>query len=97
MKVTEDVKTALKSYRTIIARESTQTKQMLIVFKDMLHKELGGNTNPTEEEIKQAFKQLKGVGKIAALTPLLILPGSVLTIPILVKLGKRYNIDILPN
>ncbi|MEA3289309.1 MAG: hypothetical protein U9Q04_03920 [Campylobacterota bacterium] len=78
-------------------KESHETKKMIIVFKDLLHKELGGDKNPTEEEIKKAILKLKNVGKIAALMPLVVLPGSVLTIPLLVKLGKRYNIEILPS
>jgi len=78
-------------------RESTQTKEMVVTFKDLLHKQLGGNKNPSEEEVKEAIKQLKDVGKISALLPLVMLPGSVLTIPILVKIGKKFNIDILPT
>ena len=70
---------------------------MVITFKDLLHKQLGGKTNPSEEEIKEAIRQLKDVGKMTALLPLVAMPGSILTIPILVKLGKRYNIDILPH
>jgi len=84
-------------YRKFIKKESSQTKEMLIIFKKLLHKQLGGNSNPSEDDIKEAIKQLKDVGKIAGLLPLVLLPGSVLTIPILIKLGKRYNIDILPS
>ena len=87
----------LSIYRKFIKKESSQTKEMIIVFKDLLHKQLGGNSNPSEEDIKEAVKQLKDVAKIAGLLPLVLLPGSILTIPILVKLGKRYNINILPS
>ena len=93
----EYVLNTLSTYRKFIKRESNQTKEMLITFKDLLHKQLGGKKHPTEEEVKEAIKQLKDVGKIAGLLPLVLLPGSVLTIPILIKLGKRYNIDILPS
>jgi hypothetical protein len=87
----------LSIYRKFLKRETTQTKEMLLIFKDLLHKQLGANKNPTEDEIKEAIKQLKDIGKIAGLIPLVLLPGSILTIPILVKLGKKYNIDILPS
>jgi len=87
----------LSIYRKFMKRESSQTKEMIFVFKDLLHKQLGGNSNPSEQDIKEAIKQLKDVGKIAGLLPLVLLPGSILTIPLLVKLGKRYNIDILPS
>jgi len=97
MAIDQDIKDTLIKYRAFISRESSQTKDMLVVFSDLLQKQLGGNQNPTEEDIKEAVKQLKDVGKITALIPLVLLPGSVLTIPILVKLGKKYNIDILPS
>jgi len=87
----------LSRYATFIKKESTQTRDMVITFKHMLEKQLGGNKNPTPEEVKEALNQLKDVGKMTALLPLVALPGSVLTIPILVKIGKKYNIDILPN
>lgn len=93
----DDIKKALISYRYFVKKESNETKEMILVFKDLLHKQLGGNKNPSEKDIKEAIEQLKDVGKISALIPLVLLPGSVLTIPILVKLGKRYNIDILPK
>jgi len=97
MAIDQDIKDTLIKYRAFISRESSQTKDMLVVFSDLLQKQLGGNQNTTEEDIKEAVKQLKDVGKITALIPLVLLPGSVLTIPILVKLGKKYNIDILPS
>ena len=97
MKIAIEIKETLVRYRVFLRRETTQTKDMIFIFKDLLHKQLGGNKNPSEEEIKEAIKQLKDVGKITALIPLVMLPGSVLTIPLLIKLGKKYNIDILPT
>jgi len=97
MNIRDDIKYTLSNYRKFIKKESYQTKEMIIVFRDLLHKQLGGNKNPSEEDIKEAINQLKDVGKISALLPLLLLPGSILTIPILIKLGKRYNINIMPN
>ncbi|MCK5293341.1 MAG: hypothetical protein KAJ49_01720 [Arcobacteraceae bacterium] len=97
MDIKEDILNTLKAYKMFISKESEQTKEMLIIFKDLLHNQLGGNTNPTEDEIKEAIEQLKDVGKITALIPLVILPGSVIVIPLLIKLGKRYDIDILPK
>ena len=80
-----------------IKKETIQTKDMVVTFKDLLHKQLGGNTDPSEEEVQDAIRQLKDVGKMTALLPLVAMPGSILTIPILIKLGKKYNIDILPH
>ncbi len=87
----------LSKYLVIVKKESYHTRAMVITFKKLLHKQLGGKSNPTEEEVKEAIMQLKDVGKITALLPLIALPGSILTIPVLVKIGKYYNIDILPK
>ncbi|MEA2051060.1 MAG: hypothetical protein U9O56_10085 [Campylobacterota bacterium] len=97
MELKEDILNSIEKSKEFLQRESTQTKDMLLVFRDLLHKQLGGNKNPTDEEIEEAINQLKDVGKITALMPFLFLPESVLTIPLLVKLGKRYDIDILPK
>ncbi|MBD3840465.1 MAG: hypothetical protein IE909_01040 [Campylobacterales bacterium] len=97
MKKAQDIKDAIVFYKEFAKKESLQTKQMLIVFKDLLHKQIGGNKNPTQEEIKEALEQLKDVGKISALVPLALLPGSIITIPLLVKIGKKYGVDILPK
>lgn len=80
-----------------IKRESSETKEMVLVFKKLLHEKLGGNTNPTDEEIEEALKQLKDIGKMTALLPVVALPGSFITIPLLIKIGKKYNIDIFPS
>lgn len=92
-----NIKETLSSYRIFIQKETIHTKDMMITFKDLLHKQLGGNIDPSKEDIDEAISQLKDVAKMTALLPLVAMPGSILTIPILIKLGKRYNIDILPK
>ncbi|MCD4758970.1 MAG: hypothetical protein K8R39_11915 [Arcobacteraceae bacterium] len=91
------IREELSKYLVIVKKESDHTRTMVITFKRLLHKQLGGKSHPTEEEVKEAIMQLKDVGKITALLPLVALPGSILTIPVLVKIGKYYNIDILPK
>lgn len=90
-------KEAIAKYKMFLKGETAETKEMIVTFRDLLHKQLGGNKNPTEKEIQEAIEQLKDIGKITALVPLLALPGSIITIPLLVKIGKRYNIEILPD
>lgn len=93
----KNLRTTMKHYRAFLKKESDQTRHMLVTFKEVLEKQMGGNKNPSQEDIDIAFEQLKDIGKITALLPLVALPGSVITIPLLIKLGKRYNIDILPS
>ena len=96
-KVKAFINKSIYSYKQAIKRESQETKEMLLTFKDLLHSQIGDKKEPTKDDIKAAIKQLKDVGKMTILTPLFFLPGSFITIPLLVKLGKRYGIDILPS
>lgn len=91
------IREELSKYFIIVKKESDHTRAMVVTFKKMLHKQLGGKSHPTQEEVQKAILQLKDVGKITALLPLIALPGSVLTIPVLVKIGRYYDIDILPK
>lgn len=97
MKKIDELKKSYSFYKQFLKNEKDETKHMLLVFKDLLHKELGGNKNPTQDDIRKAVEQLKDVGKISVLLPLALLPASVITIPLLVKIGKRYGVDILPK
>ena len=51
----------------------------------------------TIEEINEAKKQFKDLLKISSLRPILILPGSPITLPLLYKIAKKFNIDLTPS
>ncbi len=52
---------------------------------------------PTKEEINDAKKQFKDLLKISSLRPILILPGSPITLPLFYKIAKKFNIDLTPS
>lgn len=52
---------------------------------------------PTKEEINEAKKQFKDLLKISSLRPILILPGSPITLPLFYKIAKKFNIDLTPS
>ncbi len=91
------MKEKLANSLLFVKRETKQTKEMVITFKQLLNHKIGDKEKPTKEDIEEALKQLQDLGKIALLLPVIALPGSIITIPLLIKLGRKYNIDILPR
>ena len=77
--------------KRIVRKEREKTAEMFKVYKDYV------NGSATPEEMEAANKQFRNLLKIAGLTSLTLLPGSVVTIPIVVKLAKKYNINLLPD
>jgi hypothetical protein len=51
----------------------------------------------TDKEMDEANKQFGDFLKTIGLGVFAILPGSPITIPLLVKLGEKFGIDIMPN
>ena len=96
-KIAKTVITKFESTRKIVGIESRETRDMMKVFGKTLAKKLGKKYEPTEKEMKEAITQLKDVGKIGFLVPFMMMPGSVITVPALVKLGKKYGVDMLPT
>lgn len=81
----------LRIVRTTLAIESKETAAMLKIYI-----EYSQGRAPKKEMIK-ANKQFRNLLKTAGLGAFAILPFSPITIPLLVKLGERAGIDILPS
>ena len=87
----------IKHIKTRTKEEGTETKEMMKVFGKSLKAKLKGNNHPTPEELKDAIKQLKDVGRITALIPIMLMPGSVITVTVLEKIAKKFDTTIFPN
>ncbi len=74
-----------------LAQESAETRQMLAIY----HKYTRGEA--TEQEMQEANQQFKDVIKGLGLSVVVILPFSPITLPAIVKLGKKVGIDVLPS
>ena len=75
----------------ILATESKETKRMLEIYI----KYPQGKTSP--EDIGFANKQFGDVLKTAGLGVFLVLPMAPITFPLIIFLGKKLNIDVLPS
>ena len=87
----EKVTSSLRELKQLLASESKESSQML----DIYYKYVAGE-NISKDELTKANEQhkdlLKGIGALG----IFALPGGILAIAFLVKLGKKFGIDILP-
>ncbi len=80
-----------------LPQEGRDTREMVTVFFRQLSAKLSHTEHPSEEEVREAIEQLKDVNRFAFLLTVTILPGSVMVIPLLHKLGQKYNIELFPR
>ena len=78
-------------------QEREETRQMMQTFFKVLTQKLPKGRAPEDHEVRAAVEQLKDVHKMAGLLVLAITPGSVVTLPALAAVGKRFGVDIMPS
>ena len=77
--------------------ERVETKEMMSTFSSLLTQHLPNGRPPSNKELKGAIEQLKDVHRMAALLIMSIVPGSVITLPAIYALGKKFGVEILPS
>lgn len=94
---------AIKKGMGGLGQEAKETKEMARLFFRMLEDKLhlnSRNTPPTKEEVKEAFEQLKDVGRFSVFSAISILPGggfSLIGLELLArKLGVK-NFTFVPS
>ena len=87
----EKISKWLEKVKAILQSEKKKTAEMFSTYYDYTK----GNATP--DKMEKANSQFRNLLKIAGLASLSILPGSVITIPVVVKIAKKYNINILPD
>ena len=81
----------LKKIKLALADETNQTKAMLATYQRYTQ------GLATGAELQEANEQFKDLMKSIGLGFMVILPFSPITIPAVVKLGKKYGVDVLPS
>ena len=87
----EKLKGGFQDLKTILSREGDETRFMLDVYKNSL---LG---NGDEEEMRLANEKMRDLLKMVGLLPLIAAPGAVITIPLVVTVAKKFNLNIIPR
>jgi len=82
---------ALEELQVVLANETEQSKEMLRIY--FLQSQ--GKASP--KEIKIANKQFRDLLRSAGLGVVLVLPFSPITLPLIIRLGRRLGIEVLPD
>jgi hypothetical protein len=85
------IRSALDKLKDVISQESSETKEMLETYSRFL------NGKATEQEMDAANQQMRDLLRVVGLGFLAALPLAPLTIPLVVKLGERFGIKVLPS
>ena len=86
-----NIRKALVLLKNLLEQESESTKEMLKTYYSYTQGKI------KEEDLEQANKQLKELIRDLGFGFLTILPFAPITIPFLVKLARKYKIDIVPE
>lgn len=77
--------------RMALSQETDETKRMLQIYQRSLQ------GKATQAELRFANHQLVDVLRATGLGIFAVLPFAPLTIPILIKLGRKLGIEVLPS
>ena len=86
------VMSSLNKLKNILASESQETTEMLEVYR-----KYAAGEEVDKTAIDKANDQFTDLIKNVGLIGVFALPGGMVAIPLLVKLGKKFGIDILPK
>ena len=88
---TEMVRQKLITLQHGLEKEKAKTKIMMEIYQRYLRGEA------SKLEMIKANRQLREVMKSVGLGVIIVLPFSPVTIPLLVKLGDKLNVDLFPE
>ena len=85
------IRRALVLLKFTLEQDSERTKEMLKTYYSYTQ------GNAKKEDLDKASKQLNVLFKELGFGFLTILPFAPITIPLLVKLARKYDVDIVPE
>ena len=86
-----NIRRALALLKVTLKHDTEGSREMLKTYYSFTQ----GNT--TKEDLEKANKQLSIVLKELGFGALTMLPFSPITIPLVAKLARKYDIDIVPD
>lgn len=89
----KNIKSALSKIQIILANETRESNEMLKIYQ----KYVTNNEQITKEELEQANKQFSDLLKGLGLAGVFALPGGLLAIAFIVKVGEKLGIEIIPE
>ena len=89
----KNIKSSLKKIQTVLADETKESNEMLKIYQ----KYILNNEEITKEELDQANKQFSDLLKGLGIAGVFALPGGLLAIAFIVKVGQKLGIEIIPE
>lgn len=83
----------LEKIKSILANETRESNEMLRIYQ----KYILNNEKISKEELEQANNQFSDLLKGIGLAGVFALPGGLLAIAFIVKVGEKLGIDIIPK
>ena len=89
----KNIKSSLKKIQTVLADETKESNEMLKIYQ----KYILNNEKITKDELEQANKQFSDLLKGLGIAGVFALPGGLLAIAFIVKVGHKLGIEIIPE
>tara|TARA_B100001113_G_scaffold74343_1_gene57841 strand:+ start:1845 stop:2177 length:333 start_codon:yes stop_codon:yes gene_type:complete len=89
----KNIKDSLAKIQTILANETKESNEMLKIYQ----KYVLNNEEITKEELDQANKQFSDLLRGLGMAGVFALPGGLLAIAFIVKVGQKLGIEIIPE
>ena len=89
----KNIKSSLEKIQTVLADETKESNEMLKIYQ----KYILNNEEITKEELEQANKQFSDLLKGLGIAGVFALPGGLLAIAFIVKVGQKLGIEIIPE
>jgi len=89
----KNIKSSLKKIQTVLADETKESNEMLKIYQ----KYILNNEEITKDELEQANKQFSDLLKGLGIAGVFALPGGLLAIAFIVKVGHKLGIEIIPE
>ena len=86
-----NIRRALTLLKVTLGQDTESTREMLKTYYSFTQ------GDATEEELQKAKQQLDVLLKELGFGVLIILPFSPITIPLVARLARKYEIDIVPE
>jgi hypothetical protein len=97
-KIKDGVVDATKKAVQVIKDEASDNKMAFGIFKKKIMSKFGKGEAPTPEEFKKAVEQmLKDNPKLLLIGGIAAAPGSAVTLPIAMKVAKKFGIELAPK
>ena len=89
----KNIKSSLEKIQTVLADETKESNEMLKIYQ----KYILNNEEITKDELEQANKQFSDLLKGLGIAGVFALPGGLLAIAFIVKVGHKLGIEIIPE